>query len=169
MPKAVTAPPASANVGAVAPSPQKMPQSCAANACFLRGGPTCDAHLFEKIRISLCGFSALVSTVMFHWSACSNTLWLLPYLVMSSFAFWHKCAWSEGSPPLAARGQGTEITGEHKGPAEVLPWPLLTLCGIGVGGFYKSPPSTFVFMDISPSLARAERLLPRITFSKCVW
>lgn len=47
------------------------------------------------------GFPALVSTVMFYWSACSNTLWLLkeillPYLVLSSFGFWHKfrCAWS---------------------------------------------------------------------------
>lgn len=62
-----------------------------------RGGrPTCDAHLLEKIRIPWHGFPALVSTVTFHWSARSNTLWqlkeiLLPYLVLSSFGFWRKC------------------------------------------------------------------------------
>lgn len=32
---AVSAPSTSAYVGAVAPSPQKMPQSCPANACLL--------------------------------------------------------------------------------------------------------------------------------------
>lgn len=73
---------------------------------------------------------------------------------------------TEGSPLPAARGEGAEIKGVHKRPAEVLPSPLLALHGIGIAGFYKSPPSIFAFMGISSSLVRAERVLRRITFSK---
>lgn len=73
---------------------------------------------------------------------------------------------TEGSPPFAATGEGAEIKGEHKGPAEVVPSPLLTLCGIGIAGFCKSPPSISAFLGISPSLLRAERFLQRIIFSK---
>lgn len=73
---------------------------------------------------------------------------------------------TEGSRPLAARGEGTEVKREYKGPAEVLLTPLLTLCGVGVGGFYRSPPSMSVFMGTSPSFTRAERSSQRITFSK---
>lgn len=96
---------------------------CCQHLLSHRGRLTRDAHLLEKIRIPWHGFPTLVSTVMFRCSACSGTLWLLkeilpPYLVLSSFGFWHKCkcAWSEGSAPLAARGEGAEIKGEHKGP-----------------------------------------------------
>lgn len=64
---------------------------------------------------------------------------------------------TEGSPPFAATGEGAEIKGRHKGPAEVLPSPLLTLRGIGIAGFCKSPPGIFAFMGISPSLLRSER------------
>lgn len=110
-----------------------------------RGGRlTCDAT-FKKWAWN--GFLTLVSTVMFYWSACSNTIWLfkehfLSYLVLSSFGFWHKCecVWSAnwGLPSTCCKGGRAEIKGKHRGPAKVLLSPLLTLCGIGILAFIRA-------------------------------
>lgn len=92
---------------------------------------------------------------------------LLPCLVLLQFlAQVQVCLLIEGSSPLALRGEGAEIKGKHKGPAEMFLSPLLILRGIGIAGFYKSPPGVFTLMGIAPSLVRAEKCLQRTTLSK---
>jgi len=153
-----------------------MPQSCAANACLLTEEEAHHVMLILKKSASLAclptaGFHCDVSLICLlkHLCGClmsfySPTLSCPPSVFGTSASVPDLLA--EGSPPLAARGEGAEIMGEHKGHAEVLPSPLLTLHGIDIAGFYKSPPSIFAFMGVSPSLVRAERTLHSVNLKR---
>lgn len=98
------------------------------------GRPTCDAHLLEKIRtpgVASQDWFPLWCFIGLSDQTPGGCLKRLYYPTMSCPSFFDASArdlLTKGSPPLCATGERAEMKREHKGPSEVLPSPVHTLC-----------------------------------------